>query len=96
MVIEKWFIRTLQILFVVLVALVISLQHYRIERCEDDIKNIQRLQYLQWKIKMYEDLKSKPPPPLQDKDLLPIPKFNPPKNPDGSYAKQPLKGVTDG
>ena len=96
MTIEKVVIRTLQTLFVVVVALVISLQHQQIKSCEDDIKNIQRLQYLQWKIKMYEDLKSKPPPPLQDKDLLPIPKFNPPKNPDGSYAKQPLKGVTDG
>ena len=91
MVIEKWFIRTLQTLFVVVVALVISVQHQRIKSCEDDIKTIQRLQYLQWKIKMYEDLKSNPPPPLQDKDLLPIPKFTLPKNSDRSYAKKPLK-----
>tara|TARA_R100000664_G_C2721293_1_gene114699 strand:- start:697 stop:978 length:282 start_codon:yes stop_codon:yes gene_type:complete len=91
MVIEKWFIRTLQTLFVVVVALVISVQHQRIKSCEDDIKTIQRLQYLQWKIKMYEDLKSNPPPPLQDKDLLPIPKFTPPKNSDRSYAKKTLK-----
>ena len=96
MTIEKLVFRTLQILFVVVVALVISLQHQRIKGCEDNIKNIQKLQYLEWKIKMYEDLKTQPPS-LPDKDLLPIPKFNPPKvNPDGSYAKQPLKGVIDG
>ena len=91
MLIEKYLIRTLQTLFVVVVSLLIALHHQRIKSCEDDIKTIQRLQYLQWKIKMYEDLKSNPPPPLQDKDLLPIPKFTPPKNSDRSYAKKPLK-----
>ena len=88
---RKYLIRTLQTLFVVVVALALSLHYQRIKSCEDDIKNIQKLQYLlekqrnaidrirgevaykpilpEWEIKTYEDLKSEPPPPLQDKVL---------------------------
>jgi hypothetical protein len=86
MVIEKLIIRILQTLFVVVVALVISLQHQRIKSSENSIECIQRIIYLNWKLEQYEDLKI---PPIPDLDPLPIPPFSPPKNDvDMIFTKQ--------
>ena len=68
--IKKLFIRVLQTLFVVVVALTISLQHQRIKSCEDSIEDIQKIIYLDWKIEIYE--KMVPPP---DNNILPLPKL---------------------
>ena len=70
MTIKKLFIRVLQTLFVVVVALTISLQHQRIKSCEDSIEDIQKIIYLDWKIELYE--KTTPPP---DNNILPLPKL---------------------
>ena len=103
MTIKKLFIRVLQTLFVVVVALTISLQHQRIKRCEDSIEDIQKIIYLDWKIEIYE--KMVPPP---DNNILPLPKLYeeddlkwkldeeiPIINLKDKYANQ-SKGVQDG
>ena len=103
MTIKKLFIRVLQTLFVVVVALTISLQHQRIKRCEDSIEDIQKIIYLDWKIELYE--KTTPPP---DNNILPLPKLYeeddlkwkldeeiPIINLKDKYANQ-SKGVQDG
>ena len=103
MTIKKLFIRVLQTLFVVVVALTISLQHQRIKSCEDSIEDIQKIIYLDWKIEIYE--KMVPPP---DNNILPLPKLYeeddlkwkldeeiPIINLKDKYANQ-SKGVQDG
>ena len=99
MTIEKCAFRTLQTLFVLVVALVIALHHYRIERCENHIEDLQKIIYLDWKIELYEDFKVPP---------LPVPKLDqeddlkwkldeeiPIINLKDKYANQ-SKGVQDG
>ena len=102
MTIEKCAFRTLQTLFVLVVALVIALHHYRIERCENHIEDLQKIIYLDWKIELYEDFKV-PPLPVpkldQEDDLkwkLDKPSVVPVINLKDTYDQQLSKGVKDG
>tara|TARA_B100000745_G_scaffold186701_1_gene122357 strand:- start:36 stop:341 length:306 start_codon:yes stop_codon:yes gene_type:complete len=101
MTIEKCAFRTLQTLFVLVVALVIALHHYRIERCENHIEDLQKIIYLDWKIELYEDFKVPP---------LPVPKLDqeddlkwkldepsvPVMNIKDTYTQQQSEGSIDG